>query len=118
MSRARNRSEARRVFRRRLEAQGYGAEVIERMVAQREVEAADRYGSKARLQRLAEQEAELYQAQRHTSDPIASPDDSRYRPARPDPLTVGAGRVSGETAKAVRRGKTITAWEYQDRSSR
>lgn len=39
-------------------------------------------------------------------------DDSKHRPARADPLTTGAARATGMTAKAVKRSKAMTRYEY------
>lgn len=47
-------------------------------------------------------------------DAYSCPDDSKFRPARRDPLKTGAGRVTGATAKAVSRGKTLTKHEYDE----
>lgn len=39
-------------------------------------------------------------------------DDSKHRPAKPDALTTGAARATGMTARAVRRSKAMTKYEY------
>lgn len=41
-----------------------------------------------------------------------APDDRRFRPVTPDPLTTGPARATGITAKAIRRTKAITKHEY------
>lgn len=48
------------------------------------------------------------------------PDDRRYRPKRTDPTLTGAARATGQTAAAVRRGRTVTKWQHEreDRSAR
>jgi hypothetical protein len=46
------------------------------------------------------------------------PDDKGYRPKRIDPLTQGDARASGAAALAVRRGKTLTKWEYDQMEAR
>lgn len=46
------------------------------------------------------------------------PDDKGYRPKRVDPLTQGDARASGAAALAVRRGKTLTKWEYDQMEAR
>lgn len=43
------------------------------------------------------------------------PDDARYRPQHVDSVLRGAGRAVGETAAAVKRGRTVTAWQYDER---
>lgn len=40
------------------------------------------------------------------------PDDRRHRPTSIDPLTKGAARATGATAKAIRRTKALTKFEY------
>jgi predicted phosphoribosyltransferase len=40
-----------------------------------------------------------------------SPDDSRFRPRRRDPLLVGNGRATGVAAAAAKRGTTFTKWQ-------
>lgn len=42
-----------------------------------------------------------------------SPDDSRHRPAAADPLLTGSARVSAITAAAARRAKAMTRFEWQ-----
>jgi hypothetical protein len=42
------------------------------------------------------------------------PPDRGYRPSSPDPLTTGPARATGLTAKAARRGKAMTRWEYDE----
>lgn len=44
------------------------------------------------------------------------PDDRRYRPTSPPAELRGAGRATGETAAAVRAGKTITKWQHDERT--
>lgn len=41
-------------------------------------------------------------------------DDSGYQPARVDSTLTGVARATGETARAVRRGKTITRHEHRE----
>lgn len=41
-----------------------------------------------------------------------SPDDSKYRPTAVDPLRAGPARVTPDTAKAARRRKATTKFEY------
>ncbi len=116
MSRAKNRSEARRQLRRRLEKMGCPPSEIERVVAQRESIAANRFQAQKHLQRHDEQEDRLSDALKNPPPPVESPDDSRYRPTRYDPLLTGVARATGETAKAIRRGKTATDWQIAERA--
>lgn len=39
-------------------------------------------------------------------------DDKGYKPAYVDPVLTGVARATGETAKAVKRGKTVTKYQY------
>ena len=43
---------------------------------------------------------------------LESPDDSKYKPRRYDPLLTGPARVTGKTATAVRRKNTYTDYDY------
>jgi hypothetical protein len=52
---------------------------------------------------------------RFGNDLVEETDDSKYRPTRIDPLLTGVGRATGETAKAVKRGNTITRYQYDGR---
>lgn len=45
--------------------------------------------------------------------PLVDVDDTGYRPAAPDKLLTGAARVTGLTAKAVRRTKAMTLHEHR-----
>lgn len=49
--------------------------------------------------------------------PRAELDDTGYRPTSPDPLTTGVARATGETAAAVRRGRTITKHQHESRTT-
>lgn len=46
------------------------------------------------------------------------PDDTRYRPRPGDALLRGAARVSGDTARALRRPRAVTRYEYDHREHR
>lgn len=46
------------------------------------------------------------------------PDDRRFRPTSSDSLTTGAGRATGITAKAIRRKKAVTRYEYDQMEQR
>lgn len=55
---------------------------------------------------------ELYAAQPE------QPDDRRYRPGYVDPLLRGSARATGQTATAVRSGRTVTDWQHTEREAR
>ena len=44
-------------------------------------------------------------------------DDRRYRPAHIDSLTTGAARATGVTALVIKSGKTITDWQYREKTA-
>lgn len=46
------------------------------------------------------------------------PDDRSYRPRHIDPVLRGAARATGQTAAAVRRGRTVTDWQHDEREAR
>jgi hypothetical protein len=41
-------------------------------------------------------------------------DDRGFKPSTGDSLLRGVGRATGETAKAVKRGRTLAKWEHVD----
>lgn len=43
------------------------------------------------------------------------PDDRGYRPTHVDPILQGTARATGQTAAAVRRGRTVTKWQHDER---
>lgn len=45
-------------------------------------------------------------------DDYQAPNDKGYQPTRHDSVLTGVGRATGATAKAVKRGKTITKYEH------
>jgi hypothetical protein len=47
---------------------------------------------------------------------VESPDDTAYRPTYHDPVTAGVARATGLTAAAAVRGKTLTRWQYDERT--
>lgn len=116
MSRTKNRSEKRRQWRRKLESQGFRPAEIERIIAQRERRAEDLFRATQAREHLEEQEARLERERAAANAPLEDPDDTKYRPVHHDPLTVGIARATGETAKAVRRGSTITGWQHRERA--
>ena len=125
MSRAKNRSEARRQLRRRLEALGVAPQAIEPIVwdHERRVEArheSNRHRAEVaaevamRRERLADQEASLEVPLDGAWEP---PDDKGYRPARIDPVLTGTARAAGQTAAAVKRRRTLTRAQYEQREA-
>jgi hypothetical protein len=48
----------------------------------------------------------------HFGDDYEEPDDKGYAPKRIDPLLKGVARATGATAKVVKKGKTMTKFEY------
>lgn len=45
------------------------------------------------------------------------PDDSGYKPRSVDPPLKGQGRATGQAAAAVKRGRTVTAWQHAELDS-
>lgn len=43
------------------------------------------------------------------------PDDRGYRPTHVDSILTGTARATGQTAAAVRRGRTVTKWQHDER---
>lgn len=85
----------------KLRAEGASEELIARIIERR------RWGDLVARVGL-EQAREHASSYAHRDDP----DDTGYEPSDGDPLLRGAGRVSGMTAKVVRRRHTITDWQY------
>lgn len=99
----------RQELRRKLKEQGVPANEIEQIIARkREEQRAARAGARHGAAQLEEWERETYAR--------LSLDDRGYRPSRPDAVTTGQGRATGPAAKAVKRGKTLTRWEYDQAS--
>lgn len=100
-------SEKRRMLRVRLRAQGVSEEEIAIRVEQRRVEQLaareSARGLSSAIQALSQKETEAIWEQ---------PDDRKFRPTTPDPITTGAARATGATAIAARRGKTLTKFQY------
>jgi hypothetical protein len=92
---ARRHSAKRTKTRRQLEARGVPPEEVERIVE--------------RL-RVDQQQHRDIVAMREAETPV---DDSKHRPTSVDPLLKGAGRATGQTAAAVKRGKTMTKYQHQ-----
>lgn len=98
----------RRKLRKKLEERGVNPLVIDRIIAERrEYDRARRHGllpeTPSREEILANTDDSLW------------PDDTGYEPTDTDPLLRGAARATGMTAKVVRRGETITDWQYEIR---
>ena len=71
----------------------------------------------AEVQAILARRAADQRLQREIERKNAAPsevDDKGYRPASVDPLLKGVGRVSGQTAKAVKRTKALTRTEHQE----
>lgn len=80
-------------LRKKLRARGFPEEVIEEIIRRRrEAHAARREWARG------EEPADL--------------DDSAYQPTHVDPLLKGAARATGQTAAAVKRGRTITKHQH------
>lgn len=86
----------RQQVRRRMEAQGCSPELIEKALAE--------LTAKQRQARL--------RAGRSGLDGVPDVDDGGYRPTPVDPLLRGAGRVTGQTARAVKCSKAMTKHEH------
>ena len=134
MAKGKTHAKNRQRLRRKLEAQGYNAAYIDRVIAQkRDQQAAARLQPvvppapqpapvpRERLPRqvttvpVVEGYVERLQAETYRRLEV---DDSKHRPRTPDPLTRGVARVSAATAKAVRRSKATTRYEYDQQQGR
>ncbi len=49
----------------------------------------------------------------HLGRDYETPDDAGYKPTYIDPVLRGAGRAVGKTAKAVKRGKSFSSYDYE-----
>lgn len=102
----------RTLLRKKLRDQGVPEEEIERRVAIKR-------DHQERLRRLGHDEEALdsvpllADVQADTWARL-SPDDSKFRPVRPDPLKTGAARAIGTAARVVGRKNAVTDWEYQE----
>lgn len=98
-------------LRRELRARGLSPGVIEQIVHEKAVlrqRRNDAHGAPPSAESIAYRErleAETYRR--------LSPDDRRHRPVSPSSLETGPGRAVGVAARAARRGRTFTAYEYQ-----
>lgn len=70
-----------------------------------------------RWRQLVERHGERVAAEMAYASQPDQPDDSRFRPSPVPPELRGAGRAVGESARAVRAGKTVTKWQHDERSS-
>lgn len=95
-------------LRTKLRAQGVAEDLIEAKIADlRDAQRAQRERDFPELTALAKEIDERGMYRR------LSPPDSGYRPVQRDKLLEGVGRATGMTAKAVRREKGMTKWEYE-----
>ncbi|HEV2071082.1 MAG TPA: hypothetical protein VGR26_14930 [Acidimicrobiales bacterium] len=112
---------ARRRLRRQLEEQGVPAAEIDRIIARKRAEQRAGRARDGQAQQEHQQSAEAAavreQWERETYARL-SPDDRGYRPSRSDSVTTGQGRATGLAAKAAKRGKTLTRWEYDEATGR
>lgn len=91
----------RKKLREKLAAEGVNEELIERII--------ERQAHDDRVARLGlDWTRDLANDQAHRRDP----DDAGWQPSDGDPLLRGPARVGGITAKVVRRGETITKFQY------
>ena len=88
-------------LRAQLEAEGVNEQLIEKII---EKQAHDDRVARLGLERTRD----IANTQAHRQDP----DDSRHQPSVADPLLRGPARVTGITAKVVRRRDTITRFQY------
>ena len=92
----------RKKLREKLEAEGYAQDVIESIIEhRREEDRARRHNLDSNVYRYDPENDQGYY-----------PDDTGYKPSPGDPLFRGPARVQGVTAKVVRRGSTITEYQY------
>lgn len=94
-------------LRRKLESIGMPPDQIEHIIAKtRARQLAAREAARAAAAQREQWECETYAR--------LSPDDKGYHPSRPDSVTTGQARATGLAAKAAKRGKTLTRWEYDE----
>lgn len=105
----------RRRLRRRLEAQGYPPAEVDRLVEQRRADQMARRRHDTKMSTQAERRAQVRALHDERDDTYEATyrrlngDDRGFKPTKHDPLTQGQGRV---TAKAARRGRSVTKFEY------
>lgn len=123
MSNPATRRVARKRFRRSLESWGMDPEEIELCVEQYKqrqlAKARGELSIKAPLCTRAEYVRLLKKTQTATDAAVfrlgedyEPPDDKGYKPPKIDSVLTGVGRATGETARAIKRGKTITKYDY------
>lgn len=105
--RQRRHAEARRDRRRRLEAAGVPAHLIEQVIERMRAQQAA-----ARRAGVQVNELDAIHDRTHAA---LSPDDRGYRPDTGDPLLRGAARATGDTARAVKARRTYTAYQLKER---
>lgn len=100
-SRADNDRKRRAKLRAKLRAEGVNEQLIDRIIEQQRWDDL--------VARVGLDQARVHaNAYAHSADP----DDVGYKPTPGDPLFRGAARVEGVAAKVVRRGETITRFQY------
>lgn len=96
----------RQILRRKLEARGVpNAEI------QRQVERLRQHQAAARAAGVNPNDLDVLWNETHAALRL---DDRGFKPRAGDPLLRGAGRATGNTAKAVSRRKTYTAYELRE----
>lgn len=105
-------------LRKRLEKAGYPPAEIDRLVAAKKLEQdalrrqdnkkAQRIAKKLEVQQLHAERDDIYESTYRR----LQGDDRKYRPTRVDPITTGQGRATGLAAKAAKRGRSFTRFEY------
>jgi hypothetical protein len=96
----------RRAERKRAKARKAEQRRAERLARVPEQAAMDRRDTERWRADQARREAETYER--------LTPNDRGYRPPSVDPLATGTARVTGATAKAVRRSKALTRSEWAE----
>lgn len=106
----------RQALRAKLRKLGLPEEYIERRTdVMRARQQAERIGNDAEARRLGEVERELLHEQTYLTTRL---DDSKHKPTYVDPVLRGAARATGNTATAVRTGKTFTKYQLDRRDQR
>lgn len=121
-------SEKRRRHRRRLNAEGLIDEVVVERIVQTEQLRRDGMPLRDITDRVVNDAVFRQLARRHDPDTArrlvfpddgyTSPDDSRHRPRHVPAELRGVARATGQTATAVRTGRTINHHEHTERETR
>lgn len=130
MTKRSNQSKARQQFRKKLQRWGMDPEEIRLCVAQmRERQIAKEQGWLDIDAPLCTRAEYVYLLKKNLptgnnnaavlklGDDYVHEDGSKFRPGWEDPLLKGVARATGHTAKAVKRGKTITKYQYDQEES-